>query len=51
MEGMTSLEVGLRRGRNGLQGEAEEVMTSWRVRKGTSRLQVFFSQDDRWWRS
>ena len=27
-EGMTSLGVGLKRGRNGLKGEVKEVMTS-----------------------
>ena len=30
-EEMTSLGVGLGRGRNGFKGEVEEVMTSWRV--------------------
>ena len=30
-EAMTSLVVGLETGFNGLKGEAEKVMTSWRV--------------------
>ena len=41
MEGMTSLWVGFWRGLNGLKGEAEEVMTSWRVYWMTNRSHVF----------
>ena len=33
---MTSLGVGLGRGHNGLKGEVEEVMTSWRIYRITS---------------
>ena len=36
-----SLGVGVGRGPNGLKGEVEEVMTSWRVYRITSSLQVF----------
>ena len=46
---MTRLRVGLTRGRNGLKGEAGEVMKSWRMNKITIRLS--FSQDVRCWRT
>ena len=41
---MTSLGVGLGRWRNGLKGEIEKVMTSWRLCRITSGLQAFLDK-------
>ena len=47
-QGMTRLRIGLKRGRNALKGEAEEVMTGWMLNKIMIRLS--FSQDVLCWR-